>query len=335
MRAPATDTRRFSADARAAAFDKGRRLPADARAAAANVTAHLPPGLPFALVNLCVPFTVVCALASFYLGPVALTLLVLLVMLQGIMAFEMLGRHKAVPWLLLFWFSSFIGALYVGSRNYHMIYGPYLLASRGRDRHVPANASASGFRDGRTLTFDASFLLDGERAVGIRALGDTYCAAPVVSMTAAGAVNDYPKVQIWAVGRDCCGARSEFLCDDAGEEDVHGGLVLHNPSEAETLMGSLLAPRSFDKGWLRAIQASCALHEMQSATDPVLVAWVKHPDDVLSGWRMDAIIVWLASSFLHLVVTTVAWTVVVASFRAPEIEKKAEKLFKEFATTLP
>jgi hypothetical protein len=266
---------------------------------------------------------------------VALTLLVLLVMLQGVVAFEMLGRHKAVPWLLLFWICSITSALYVGSRNYHMIYGPYRLASKGRDRNVPANASASGFRDGRTLTFDASFSLDGDRAVGIRAFGGTYCAAPVVSVTAASALNDYPKVQIWAVGLDCCGARAQFLCDDAGEQDVHGGVVLHQPSEAATLMGSLLAPRSFDQGWHRAIQASCALYEMQSATDPVLVAWVKHPDDVLSGWRMDAIIVWLASSFLHLVVTSVAWTVVAASFQATEEKKKAEKLLREFAASLP
>mmetsp|Transcript_18013 Transcript_18013/g.48307 ORF Transcript_18013/g.48307 Transcript_18013/m.48307 type:complete len:314 (-) Transcript_18013:69-1010(-) len=307
----------------------------DARRLAADLAAQLPPGLPFALVNLCIPFTLVCALSSFYMGPVALTLVVLLVLAQGAVASEVLGRHKAVPWLLLFWVSSVIGALYVGSRNYHLVYAPYKLASKGRDKIVPANASASGLRDGRTLTFDASFLLDGERSVGVRAFGATYCAAPVVSVTTASALNDYPKVQIWAVGQDCCGARAEFLCDDAGEEGVHGGVVLHRPRESDTLMGSLLAPRSFDNGWHRAIQASCALHEMQSATDPVLVAWTKHPDDVLSGWRMDAIIVWLASSFLHLVVTAVAWSVVVASFRAQEMEKKAEKMFWEFAASLP
>ncbi|CAK0858286.1 unnamed protein product [Prorocentrum cordatum] len=173
----------------------------DARRLAADLAAQLPPGLPFALVNLCIPFTLVCALSSFYMGPVALTLVVLLVLAQGAVASEVLGRHKAVPWLLLFWVSSVIGALYVGSRNYHLVYAPYKLASKGRDKIVPANASASGLRDGRTLTFDASFLLDGERSVGVRAFGATYCAAPVVSVTTASALNDYPKVQIWAVGQ--------------------------------------------------------------------------------------------------------------------------------------
>lgn len=276
-----------------------------------------PKTLLVALVSLSLPFIVVCALASFYLGPVALTLVVLLVLLQGIVGVEALDQHhKAVPWLLLLWAASIISALGVGSRNYHRIYSPYLLASQGRSRIVPGNASASGFKDAGALTFDDSFVLDGARAVGFRAFGQTYCAAPVVSTSAPEAMGDYPVVQFWAVGQDCCAAREHFMCDDAGEEDVHGGVVLHDPSESATLMGELLAPRMFDKGWSRAIEASCALHEMQSAREPVLLTWTKNPEGVLSWWHTMAILVWLISSAVHLVIVVICWTAISVSFPA-------------------
>jgi len=94
---------------------------------------------------------------------------------------------------------------------------------------------------------------------------------------------------------------------------------MHDPAEGETLMGALLAPRTFDRGWARAIEASCALHEMQSAKDPVLLMWTRKPDDVLSWWHTVAILVWLVSSAVHLVVAAILWTFVTASFPHPKV----------------
>lgn len=266
------------------------------------------------MINISLTYTFICAMATEGLRLVAMALIVMLLALQGVIVGPELHysrRHKSMPWLVLIWLVSTLSALYVGSRNYHKAYAPYELANSGRDyRDVPAGAMASGYLDGRTINFDASFVLDDTRSVGFKAFGSTYCAAPVLSTSDTEALDDYLVVQFWAVGLDCCGARGDFLCDDAGEADVHKGIVMHDPAESETLVSALLAPRLFKSGYSRAIAASCALYEMQTSADPVLIAWVKEPDDVLRGWLTTALLVWAGSSVAHFVLALGAWKLV-------------------------
>jgi len=139
--------------------------------------------------------------------------------------------------------------------------------------------------------------------VGLRVFGRTYCAAPIL-----GQENSTAGVQFWAVGLDCCGARGRFDCDSASDASVRGGVVVHAPLEGEEAASrSLLAPRIFHEGYLRAVAASCSLYALQQAESPVFLRWTASSDSVLVPWLVSALVVWLGSSLVYCALLAMVW----------------------------
>mmetsp|Transcript_80272 Transcript_80272/g.186413 ORF Transcript_80272/g.186413 Transcript_80272/m.186413 type:complete len:286 (-) Transcript_80272:78-935(-) len=262
------------------------------------------------VLNLIIQYTVICCLASFWLGPGAFLVSFVLLLVQLLLAAETADlRHPSAPWLFVVWLVTAIAALLVGGRNYHASFAPYLTANTGqRYVQVPAVAPASAYADAGVLSFEEGAAVDDTRSIGLRLFGRTYCAAPILDPQ-----NPPEKVQFWAVGLDCCSSRGSFTCDNVGDLGVRGGVVLHGPEEGyEALTRRVFAPRIFHEGYVRAIEASSLLFQLPSSESPVLLRWTADPGGIQQGWLRSTVLVWLLSSFLYGVVVC-AWLVVLAS----------------------
>lgn len=275
---------------------------------------HLPkaPHAGMVILSLVVVYVAICGMASLCLGPVALVLSVVLVMLQLTVAAETLDyHHPSITWLLIIWMFTEPIAAYVGSRNHQENYAPYLMGVGGRRyTNISASDKASAHLDAGIITFSEHTVLDDSRSIGFRGFGHTYCAAPIVSSTAPAAEHsDIPLVEFWAVGIDCCGQRGSFQCDDAGESSAHGGVVLHDPKEEgmADMASGIIKPRFFRNGYLRAIEASSALYQLQTVGTPVLVTWSSEPAALLRAWFLNALLVWIGSSVAYGVLVTLVW----------------------------
>jgi len=255
--------------------------------------------------SIVVEYFVVCGLTSFYLGSGVLVLLSALLLLQALLGSELLDRrHPITMWLLILWLVTAIGATMVGGRNYHASFAPYMTAKAGRRyAHVPVAGPAGAYADAGVIAFANGTAVDAARSVGLRVYGITYCAAPIVAQD-----NSTVDVQFWAVGMDCCASRGRFECDGVADAAAKGGAVVHGPQGGEEAASrSILAPRIFHEGYLRAITASCSLYQLQSAAPPVLLRWVASADAVLIPWLARALLVWLISSAVYGAVVALVW----------------------------
>mmetsp|Transcript_80949 Transcript_80949/g.262184 ORF Transcript_80949/g.262184 Transcript_80949/m.262184 type:complete len:302 (+) Transcript_80949:113-1018(+) len=263
------------------------------------------------VVGLAVEYCMICGLASFFLGPTAFLLSSLVLLLQFLIAAETLDqRHPSATWILLAWVVTAVMALLVGGRNYHALVAPYSTAKAGRSYpSVPVSATAVAHADAGILYFEKGVTVDDTRSVGLRIFGSTYCVAPVLSgepSTQPGIPG--PEVQFWAVGLDCCGARGGFDCDDSGNSEAHGGVVLHGPEEGEEAASrKVLAPRILHEGYSRAVEAACALYDLQTVESPILLRWVVNADRLLNRWFAGAVMVWIVSSVLYCMLVGVVW----------------------------
>lgn len=282
------------------------------------------PPLSLVIFNVVAAYVVVCGLTSLFLGPEALLLSGLILLLQVALAGESLDlRHQSVPWLLLLWLVTVWIAAVVGVRNYHANYAPYSSAKNGRFYDgVDAGARTAEFMDAGKIAFKEDAVLDDTLSVGMSIFGGTYCAAPIMSQTAmtaptavsaesvaASGIGTKGFVQFWAVGRDCCASRGSFACDSAGMPDARSGVVLREVMEEE--LGALAHVHKLQhNGFLMAVQAACALHELETTEVPVLMHWVSNPDRVLLGWFTRSLLVWILSSVIYGIVFTVVWYLV-------------------------
>mmetsp|Transcript_56247 Transcript_56247/g.162984 ORF Transcript_56247/g.162984 Transcript_56247/m.162984 type:complete len:325 (+) Transcript_56247:115-1089(+) len=262
------------------------------------------PSLSLVIFGLTVAYVGICGLTSLWLGTYALLLSVLLLLLQVAVAAEAFDlRHHSMPWLLMIWALTVAVAASVGVSNFHTSYEPYLAAKSGRFYNgVGADAKAAVLMDAGVITFDDAMVLDDSLAVGLSLAGSTYCVAPILSTggpspgasgaAPAGAVEAKAMVQFWAIGIDCCGSRSGFVCDDAGEASARSGLVWLDPAD------------KFDTSpeqdhFAQAIEAACALHDLQTVPQPLLLHWVKEPKNVMLGLFTRSLLVWIVSSIAY------------------------------------
>lgn len=290
------------------------------------------PSVSLVIFGLCVTYVGVCGLTSLWLGTLALLLSVLLLLLQvaiAASAFDL--RHPSMPWLLFIWVLTVFTAASVGVSNHRRSYAPYLTAKEGRFyKGVGPDALAAVLMDAGVVSFEPSMVLDDNLAVGLKLAGSTYCAAPIMSADlqdaagappavaaapapapaaaapgasaaagAAGAVSGQPAlVQFWAIGKDCCSSRGGFVCGDAGEASARSGLVLLDPGAAQE------EPLQRER-YMRAVEAVCALHDLQTVDTPLLLRWVEDPKSELMGMYTRALLVWIVSSIVYGIVASV------------------------------
>jgi len=277
--------------------------------------------------NMVGAYMVVCGLTSFYLSPTTLLLCALILLLQMAKATESFDlRHKSAPWLLALWIFTIFVAASVGARNYHQNFAPYKAAKDGQEyAGIDARDRSPTYMDAGKISFKDGALLDESRAVGLGIFGGMYCAAPVISRAevavsapeegtgalnvdaaAAGNPAETSFVQFWAVGMDCCESRGSFTCDSAASPQTHGGVVLQQVMEEE--LNILMHTEGLrNDGYLAAVQASCALHGLETPSVPILMHWAEQPNRLLLQWYQWSLLVWLVSSIAYGIVFTVSW----------------------------
>jgi len=105
--------------------------------------------------------------------------------------------------------------------------------------------------------------VDISRSVGFK---DThlYCVAPILSPDTAGA--DFPRVNYWAVGMDCCSKSGTFSCDSSRDYSAGYGVV--------QLAGGFPCPSCNVDSFQKAIAKAESTYGLVSAPDALLVRWV-------------------------------------------------------------
>mmetsp|Transcript_97804 Transcript_97804/g.273800 ORF Transcript_97804/g.273800 Transcript_97804/m.273800 type:complete len:344 (-) Transcript_97804:70-1101(-) len=269
------------------------------------------PSVSLVIFGLATAYICVCGITSLWLGTEALIISVLVLLCEVAIAAEAFDlRHPSMPWFLVMWLFSVAVAATVGAGNYHTSYGPYKTATSGRFYdNIDQDAKAAVLMDAGVLSFDSTMVLDDTLSVGLALGGVTYCAAPIVSsqgsQLAAAEEGEAQKVgsaamavQFWAIGLDCCGSRGGFVCDNAGEAGAKSGLVWIDPSVRED-------PSLELRRYMQVVQASCALHDIQTVPQPLFVHWVQEPRSVLLGMFTRSMLVLVVSSVICIVVASI------------------------------
>lgn len=266
-----------------------------------------PPTTGSVISGLAVAYIAICGITSLWCGTGALIVSVLVLLCEVAIAAEAADlRHASIPWFLIVWFVTVAVAASVGVDNYHTTYRPYRTATTGRFyTNIGRDAKAAVLMDAGVVSFDSSMLLDDTLSVGLVLGGVMYCAAPIVSSQGSQVGEDKgdsdgpsAAVQFWAIGQDCCGSRGGFVCNNAGEAAAKSGLVWFDPSAWQ-------APSVELGRYVQVQQASCALHDLKTVPQPLMLQWVQEPRSVLLGMFTRSLLVWVVSSTLYTVVASI------------------------------
>lgn len=74
--------------------------------------------------------------------------------------------------------------------------------------HVSPTAKGTDYADAAVIHFESDSFVDTARTLGYMEAGTVYCVAPISPS------KESNTPQFWAAGKDCCGERSDFKCDD-------------------------------------------------------------------------------------------------------------------------
>lgn len=136
--------------------------------------------------------------------------------------------------------------------------------------NVLASEPAAAHADAGKIVFSNSARIDTTRAVGYK-VGTTYCVAPILDD------QQLDRVEYWAVGVDCCGARGDFACDDSWDP--------HAKSGVSVVEGPPFLPSRHDY-YLKAIATAAAAYGLTSSDSPLLIRWVADPQGAQDdAWR--------------------------------------------------
>lgn len=186
---------------------------------------------------------------------------------------------KDRPWLRWFggvWLQALVVGAVVGFFIYFRDLAYFWKYSEMRTyTNIAAAQDASAFGDGSMFLFTEDTRLDALRAVGFKSRwsGDTFCAAPLVDVT----MNQASEVNYWAVGRNCCGARAEFLCGDAGDSATRSALRVLEPEDVARPFMRWAVRRTSFPDYMEAVRLEEATYATKSAARPALVEWTRDP----------------------------------------------------------
>lgn len=272
-----------------------------------------PPGLIIFSISLL--YFMICGLLSFGMGATTVFFCLLILVIFAMCAGECFSMHQSFPILAMLGLVSFLFAGYVGTVNFRANYALYQDAEAGRDyKDVSPVEKASTYSDAGTITFkDAT--LDTFSALGLSDGTSVYCAAPIMSMAQSTSHGESAvPVQYWAVGKDCCRRRQDFMCDDANLPSVKGGIVISEPHAQPwgkfLAPVAALAPATQWTHFYQAAESAAALYGLRMADTPVLLRWVKDPKEVKEMWMSRALAVWLITSAVQFCIVLVAWMMV-------------------------
>lgn len=178
---------------------------------------------------------------------------------------------------IMLFMATLSGAI-IGLGNYEHNVGPSLEFSDKQWYHnVLPTEPAAGVADAIALTFAAGTHVSTFQSAGYKAMengGTVYCAAPIFNdQNAESGKSDY-----WAVGVDCCNAKSVFWCDGVADPEAKDAIVL---TEQPYLF---LSPRRANRdAFLKAINMIRAEYKLP-VSDPMLLRWVRDAESTRHDW---------------------------------------------------
>mmetsp|Transcript_92413 Transcript_92413/g.188060 ORF Transcript_92413/g.188060 Transcript_92413/m.188060 type:complete len:311 (-) Transcript_92413:98-1030(-) len=224
-----------------------------------------------AVPSLCIVFSVIVGIASFFLVAFRAT------------------NPSFLPLAMLVGLAMIVGTVF-GLYVYdsYAVFPMFYANSRIYSNVVPSQPSAAVSDAGR-LVFSSESRVDVQHSVSyITESGYSYCVAPV--RDASGT----KRVEFWATGIGCCGDAGDFYCDDSADAAAHGGIVVFdNFGFFEN------ARRDYYEKARRKAEASFAL---LSSDEPMYVRWVKEDNlwMLSADYRDKAIISIIVVSFVYL-----------------------------------
>lgn len=150
---------------------------------------------------------------------------------------------------------------------------------------LPGEPAASHY-DAGMLIFSQGAGVDHTKAVGYKHRGRVYCAAPVLDNT------QMARVEYFAVGVDCCGARGQFTCGDANDFYAKGAIVQREASSWSGMTDY--------EGYQAAVDLAAAAHGLAAAERPLFVKWVSDAFETRDALWTTALSVALVSSAIFL-----------------------------------
>eukprot|EP00930_Biecheleria_cincta_P034934 TRINITY_DN24074_c0_g1_i1.p1 TRINITY_DN24074_c0_g1~~TRINITY_DN24074_c0_g1_i1.p1 ORF type:complete len:344 (-),score=44.16 TRINITY_DN24074_c0_g1_i1:90-1121(-) len=198
---------------------------------------------------------------------------------------------KERPWL--WWAGFFTGqavfaALVVGFFVYYHYLAYYWKYEEMRTyTNVAAAQDDESFIDGSMFLWTEDTRLDTQRAVGYKSkwTGQTYCVAPLVDTT----MSTEAPIYYWAIGEDCCDARSDFQCGDAEDGSTRSALVALEPADVvRPYMRWAVRGSAYDR-YLKAVRLEEATYMTKAADNPTFVYWSKDPLALKDSFYTDGV----------------------------------------------
>lgn len=209
---------------------------------------------------------------------------VLMVLFMLILGVEIIGLLMNSDRYVYGVFMIFITAVGIAIGRYNYVentFRYYAVENHRSYSDVPPDQDAAQYRDAGIILFEQGTVVAIQDSVGFLTGSVTYCAAPIVRGDAGGSL----RMDFWAVGVNCCGDRGEFDCDGARDPAAHGGVVIHDFTEPDSVAQ---ITDTVHKNYLRAIQAATDMHHLPHSEDPILVRWGSDPRELQWQWMNKA-----------------------------------------------
>eukprot|EP00435_Cladocopium_sp_Y103_P009680 s1103_g2.t1 len=153
--------------------------------------------------------------------------------------------------------------------------------------NVAAAQDDAAFPDAYMFLFTEDTRLDIQRAVGYKSrwTGKVYCVAPLVDTT----MSAVEPIYYWAIGEDCCEARSDFHCGDAQDPSTRSGLVALKPAKIVRPYMRWAVRGSPYQRFEKAVRLEEATHVTQAAPDPTFIYWSSDPIALKDSFYKEAV----------------------------------------------
>lgn len=169
---------------------------------------------------------------------------------------------------------------------YHYLAYYYRYKEMQTYSNVAPSQQTTTFATAALMQFTGDSRLDTMRAAGYkyRWNGKTYCVAPIVDRTMQ--IND--PISFWAVGINCCLARSQFGCDDAEDSAATSALAVLEPDDVVRPSMQWAVRGANYPQYIKAIDLETASFFTTAAVQPKLVYWTKDPAAFQDAYWYDA-----------------------------------------------
>lgn len=186
-------------------------------------------------------------------------------------------------------FAVFAGTL-TGLHNYHLTFANYWTYKENAEYvNLLPSSKADSHSDAGKIVFSLDSRIAHDQVVGYKSK-NMYCVAPIVDYSS-GVKREY-----WAAGMDCCAARANFKCDDAGNALARSGLVVLDNK------GMFSSEYTM---YVKAARQACAEYNLEMPDSPIFVRWVADATTAQDEYRTEGegmMLAYIALFFLFQVI---------------------------------